>query len=74
LEANSITLIEITTAAIITPRSSTMPTAVMTESSENTASSTMICATTMPKLAYSALAGDGVGAPLRRARAARSSP
>ena len=34
-----------TTAAIITYSSSTMPTAVITESSENTASSTTICAT-----------------------------
>ena len=42
------TPIEITTAAIMTPNSSTMPTAVITASSENTASSTTIWATTAP--------------------------
>ena len=35
-----------TTAAIMTDRSSAMPTAVITESSENTMSSSMICPTT----------------------------
>ena len=55
LDASTITAIEITTAAIITPSCSTMPTAVITASSENTASSTTICATTAPKLAYSRL-------------------
>ncbi|MNJ66895.1 hypothetical protein D3C77_630160 [compost metagenome] len=46
LLASSIRVIEMTTAIIITCRCSTMPTAVITASSENTASSTMICATT----------------------------
>jgi len=40
---------EMTTAAIITGRWSTMPTAVITESSENTASSITICVTTSVK-------------------------
>ena len=39
-------LLAITTAATITPSTSAMPTAVMTESSENTISSNMICTTT----------------------------
>ena len=37
------------TAATMTPRLSTMPIAVMTESSENTASISTICVTTTPK-------------------------
>ena len=40
------------TAIIMMARWSTMPTAVMTESSENTASSTTICVTMTQKLAY----------------------
>ncbi|MNT11790.1 hypothetical protein D3C72_1466890 [compost metagenome] len=51
LLASSISTIAMVTAAYITPRLSTMPTAVITESSENTASSTTICATTIAKLA-----------------------
>ncbi len=51
-EARIITPIEMITAAIMTPSSSTMPTAVITASSENTASSTTIWATTAAKLAY----------------------
>ena len=38
-----------TTAAIMTPTWSTMPTAVMTESSEKTMSSRMIWKMTLPK-------------------------
>ena len=50
-EASSITIIAMTTAAIITGRWLTIPTAVMTASSEKTASSTTICNTTTQKLA-----------------------
>ncbi|MCY1535052.1 hypothetical protein D9M68_704410 [compost metagenome] len=49
LLASIIRPMEITTAIIITGRCSTMPTAVITASRENTASSTMICATTGQK-------------------------
>ena len=52
LDASNITAIAITTAAIITGRWFTMPTAVITASSEKTASSTTICRTTTQKLAY----------------------
>ena len=51
LLATSIRPMEMITAIIITLRCSTMPTAVMTASSENTASSTTICATTGQKAA-----------------------
>ena len=51
LDASSMMPMEMTTAAIITGSWSTMPTAVITASSENTASSTTICATTSEKLA-----------------------
>src|ERR1700761_2735626 len=51
LAANIITATAATTAAIITPTRSTMPTAVMTESSENTRSMTAICAITLQKRA-----------------------
>lgn len=50
-DANSITAIAITTAAIITGRSFTIPTAVITASSENTASRITICTTTAQNLA-----------------------
>ncbi|MCY1433336.1 hypothetical protein D9M71_493630 [compost metagenome] len=46
LLATIIRPMEIITAIIITDSCSTMPTAVITASSENTASSTTICATT----------------------------
>ncbi|MNE10499.1 hypothetical protein D3C80_1032160 [compost metagenome] len=46
LLATIIRPMETTTAIIITSRCSTMPTAVITASRENTASSTTICATT----------------------------
>ncbi|EVT88944.1 hypothetical protein Z046_00595 [Pseudomonas aeruginosa VRFPA09] len=45
LLATIIRPMETITAIIITSRCSTMPTAVITASSENTASSTTICAT-----------------------------
>ena len=51
LEASSIKIIAITTAAIITGRWLTIPTAVITASREKTASSTTICNTTTQKLA-----------------------
>ena len=54
------------TAIIMMARWSTMPTAVMTESSENTASSTTICVTMTQKLAYAR--------PRRRAVAAALEP
>ena len=56
LLATSIRITATITAAIITGRSLTMPTAVMTESSENTRSSAMICTIAMPKLEYAGLA------------------
>ena len=46
---------ETTTAAIITGTLSTMPTAVMIESSENTMSMMMICRITAPNVARTAL-------------------
>ncbi|MCY1521311.1 hypothetical protein D9M68_561200 [compost metagenome] len=52
LDASSMMPIAMTTAIIMMARWSTMPTAVMTESSENTASSTTICVTITQKLAY----------------------
>ena len=45
---------EITTAIIMTDKCSTMPTAVITASRENTASSTTICATIGQNMAYTA--------------------
>ena len=48
LEAITITTMAMVTAAIMTPRCSTMPTAVMMESREKTASSTRIWAITTP--------------------------
>ncbi len=51
LLATIIRPMEMITAAIITGSCSTMPTAVITASRENTASSTMICATTGQKRA-----------------------
>ncbi|MNV75701.1 hypothetical protein D3C71_1690110 [compost metagenome] len=51
LEATNITTIAITTAVIITGRSFTIPTAVITASSENTASRITICTTTAQNLA-----------------------
>ncbi|MNY81395.1 hypothetical protein D3C86_2229460 [compost metagenome] len=50
-EASNITAIAITTAAIMTGRSLTIPTAVITASSENTASRMTICTTTAQNLA-----------------------
>jgi hypothetical protein len=52
----SMTATETITAAIITPSWSTMPTAVITESSENTASRTTIWATTAKEAVTLALA------------------
>ena len=51
MEASTITTMAMVTAAIMTPRCSTMPTAVMMESSEKMASSTRIWVITTPKLA-----------------------
>ena len=56
LEAKSIAATAMITAAIMTGSSSTMPTAVMTESSENTMSSTTICPMIGQKAACLALA------------------
>ena len=54
--ANSIiSATEATTAATITTMLSTMPTAVMMESSENTRSTTMICRMTAVKVALTTL-------------------
>ena len=47
--AKSMMAMAITIAAIMIATSSTIPTAVITESSEKTMSSTMICATTPTK-------------------------
>ena len=51
LDASSMMPMAMTTAIIMIARWSTMPTAVITESSENTASSTTICVTITQKLA-----------------------
>ncbi|MOA01436.1 hypothetical protein D3C78_1208450 [compost metagenome] len=55
LDAAIITAMATQTAVIITQRLLTMPTAVMTLSSENTASSTTICTMTCQKTACTTL-------------------
>ena len=65
-EASSITIIAATIAAIITRISSAMPTAVITLSSENTTSSTMISMTVPAKLAAARPVGSSSSTPSTR--------